>query len=182
MNKTVLQLMVIVPLTLTSGCSCEKIEQPKELKKETQEQQQEPKKIMQETKPMNEKKRVTTKSGLQYDIIEESKDAQAKKPAQGNTVTVHYTGWLADAQGNKGEKFDSSVDRKQPFQFIIGVGQVIKGWDEGVMDMEVGEKRRLIIPANLAYGDRAVGKKPNGTDLIPKNSTLIFDVELIATK
>lgn len=184
MNKTIFKLMVILPLSLPAGCRCEETEQSQEAKKETQ-LKQEPKTEVKETQPMAEKKRITTESGLQYEIIQEAKDANAKKPAKGNTVTVHYTGWLADAKGNPNlaEKFDSSVDRNQPFQFIIGIGQVIKGWDEGVMDMKIGEKRRLIIPAKLAYGSRAVGKKSNGKDdLIPANSNLVFDVELIATK
>lgn len=130
----------------------------------------------QDQKNMN--KRVTTPSGLMYEIIEETQKSDAKKPSTGNIVTVHYTGWLADANGNPlyDKKFDSSRDRNQTFQFSIGKGQVIKGWDEGVMDMKVGEKRRLIIPAGLAYGNRAVG------NIIPANSTLVFDVELIDTK
>jgi len=85
---------------------------------------------------------------------------------------VHYTGWLTD-----GTKFDSSVDRGQPFQFSIGQGQVIRGWDEGVMTMKVGGKRKLTIPPNLAYGDAGA---PGGR--IPPGSTLVFDVELIDVK
>ena len=90
-------------------------------------------------------------------------------------VTVHYTGWLADANGNPimDKKFDSSVDRGTPFQFVIGRGQVIKGWDEGVMLMKVGEKRRLILPPSIAYGAYGAGAK------IPGNATLVFDVELL---
>jgi FKBP-type peptidyl-prolyl cis-trans isomerase FkpA len=87
-------------------------------------------------------------------------------------VKVHYTGWLTN-----GKKFDSSVDRKEPFEFKLGGGQVIKGWDEGVAGMKVGGKRRLEIPSELGYGSRGVG---NG--LIPPNSTLIFDVELLDVK
>jgi FKBP-type peptidyl-prolyl cis-trans isomerase len=85
---------------------------------------------------------------------------------------VHYTGWL-DNNGQPGTKFDSSIDRGQPFTFIIGVGQVIKGWDEGVMTMKVGEKRRLFIPASLGYGSRGAGQ------IIPPHASLIFDVELL---
>ena len=93
-------------------------------------------------------------------------------PEHGQTVIVHYTGWLTN-----GTKFDSSVDRGEPFEFQIGVGQVIKGWDQGVFTMKVGGKRKLTIPPELAYGDREVGG-----GLIPANSTLVFEVELLALK
>jgi len=93
-----------------------------------------------------------------------------ESPSPGKTVTVHYTGRLEN-----GTKFDSSVDRGQPFEFIIGVGQVIKGWDEGVMTMKVGGKRKLIVPPDLGYGARRAGP-------IPPNSTLIFDVELLGVR
>lgn len=97
------------------------------------------------------------------------------QPKPGQTVTVHYTGWLF-INGKKGEKFDSSVDRGQPFSFVIGRGQVIKGWDEGVEGMRVGGKRTLIIPPDLGYGARGAG------GAIPPNATLIFDVELLGAK
>jgi peptidylprolyl isomerase len=113
--------------------------------------------------------RAKTASGLQYEIIKEGSGASPKK---GDKVIVHYTGWL-DNNGVAGSKFDSSVDRGTPFSFVIGIGQVIKGWDEGVMDMKVGEKRRLIIPSQLGYGSQGAGR------VIPPNATLIFDVELI---
>ncbi|RDE13003.1 MAG: peptidylprolyl isomerase [Candidatus Thorarchaeota archaeon] len=93
-------------------------------------------------------------------------------PTRGKTVIVHYTGWLTN-----GRKFDSSVDRGKPFEFRIGVGQVIQGWDQGVMSMKIGGKRRLTIPPQLAYGSRNVGD-----GLIPPNSTLIFEVELLGVK
>lgn len=104
--------------------------------------------------------------------IEEIVEGSGTSPIQGQTVVVHYTGWLTD-----GKKFDSSVDRGQPFEFQIGVGQVIQGWDEGVLTMKIGGKRKLTIPPELAYGDRDVG---NG--LIPPNSTLVFEVELLGLK
>lgn len=117
---------------------------------------------------------VTTPSGLRYTILQEAPQG-SKTPQKGNKVTVHYTGYL-DNNGERGKKFDSSVDRGTPFSFIIGVGQVIQGWDEGVMGMLVGEKRLLRIPANLGYGARGAGA------VIPPNATLLFDVELIDTK
>mgnify|MGYP000980923888 CR=1 FL=1 len=110
-------------------------------------------------------KMTTTESGLKYTDLVVGKGAS---PVRGKQVKVHYTGTLEN-----GTKFDSSVDRKQPFSFVIGVGQVIKGWDEGVMGMKVGGKRKLIIPANLGYGARGAG------GVIPPNATLLFDVELL---
>lgn len=113
-------------------------------------------------------KEVTTASGLKY--VDE-KLGDGPSPQQGQVVSVHYTGTLQD-----GTKFDSSRDRNQPIEFPIGTGRVIKGWDEGIMSMKVGGKRKLIIPPNLAYG-------PGGIPgVIPPNSTLLFDVELMAVK
>ena len=86
----------------------------------------------------------------------------------GKEITVHYTGWLTD-----GTQFDSSIDRKQPLSIVLGVGQVIKGWDQGIEGMKIGGKRKLTIPPELAYGNRAVG------GVIPKNATLVFEVELL---
>jgi len=110
-------------------------------------------------------KTVTTASGLKYVDQVVGKGAS---PVAGKKVKVHYTGTLEN-----GKKFDSSVDRSQPFEFVIGVGQVIKGWDEGVMTMKVGGKRKLIIPSTLGYGARGAG------GVIPPNATLLFDVELL---
>ncbi len=112
--------------------------------------------------------------GLQYEILQAA-PSDAHKPKKGQVVTVHYTGWLEE-DGKPGKKFDSSVDRGQKFNFTLGVGQVIKGWDEGVADMRIGEKRRLIISPNLAYGAQGV------RGAIPPNATLIFDVELFDAK
>lgn len=117
-------------------------------------------------------KSVKLDSGLQYTILEEAPES-APVAQKGNRVTVHYTGWL-DEKGQCGIKFDSSVDRGQPFKFILGMGQVIRGWDEGVAGMKIGEKRRLVIPSELGYGAQGAG------DLIPAHATLIFDVELLA--
>lgn len=121
--------------------------------------------ITQETITMNLDNAITTPSGLKYIDTEVGTGAS---PTTGQTVKVHYTGTLTD-----GKKFDSSVDRGQPFSFKISVGQVIKGWDEGVATMKVGGKRTLIIPPDLGYGERGAG------GLIPGNATLLFDVELL---
>ncbi len=110
-------------------------------------------------------KMITTDSGLKY---VDGVVGTGASPTKGKQVKVHYTGTLEN-----GTKFDSSHDRNQPFSFVIGVGQVIRGWDEGVMTMKVGGKRKLIIPAKLGYGARGAG------GVIPPNATLLFDVELL---
>ena len=110
----------------------------------------------------------TTETGLQYEDIVEG---AGPSPQPGQRVTVHYVGTLEN-----GKKFDASTDRGQPFTFVIGRGQVIKGWDEGVMTMKVGGKRTLRIPANLGYGERGAA------GVIPPNATLLFEVELLGTR
>ena len=115
---------------------------------------------------------VKTASGLEY--IDTTKGSGAEA-LPGKSVSVHYTGWL-NQNGKKGAKFDSSVDRGEPFEFPLGAGRVIKGWDEGVVGMKIGGKRTLMIPPALGYGARGAGQ------VIPPNSSLIFDVELLAVK
>jgi peptidylprolyl isomerase len=117
-------------------------------------------------------KTMTTSSGLQ---ITDSKVGTGAAPKPGQTCVMHYTGWLYE-NGAKGKKFDSSVDRGQPFEFPIGQRRVIAGWDEGVASMKVGGKRTLIIPPELGYGARGAG------GVIPPNATLIFEVELLDVK
>jgi peptidylprolyl isomerase len=119
-----------------------------------------------------EGKVTVTPSGL---ILSDSKVGSGAEAKPGNTCVMHYTGWLY-ANGTKGAKFDSSLDRGEPFEFGLGQGQVIKGWDEGVAGMKVGGKRTLIIPPELGYGARGAG------GVIPPNATLMFDVELLGVK
>ncbi len=121
-----------------------------------------------EATPMTEENVVTTDSGLKYiDIVE----GTGATPQKGQTVSVHYTGTLENDT-----KFDSSRDRGQPFQFPLGAGRVIKGWDEGIASMKVGGQRKLIIPPDLGYGSRGAG------GVIPPNATLLFDVELLGVE
>ncbi|HEY9871551.1 MAG TPA: FKBP-type peptidyl-prolyl cis-trans isomerase, partial [Candidatus Obscuribacterales bacterium] len=111
---------------------------------------------------------MTTDSGLQFEDIVVGQGPNAQ---YGQTVTVHYTGWLTN-----GTKFDSSRDKGQPFQFVLGAGEVIKGWDEGVSTMRIGGRRRLIIPPQLGYADRGAG------GVIPPGATLVFEVELLGAQ
>ena len=115
---------------------------------------------------------VTTPSGLR---IIDVKPGTGPVPQTGQTVTVNYTGWLY-VDGKKGKKFDSSLDRGEPFSFTLGQGQVIKGWDQGLVTMHVGGKRTLIIPPDLGYGESGAGGD------IPPGATLIFDIDLLSVK
>src|SRR5450756_1802516 len=124
------------------------------------------------TEKKGESKMQRLPSGLQY---EDTKVGNGATPKTGQTCVMHYTGWLWE-NGAKGAKFDSSVDRGQPFEFPLGQGAVIKGWDEGVATMKVGGKRALLIPPALGYGARGNG------GAIPPNATLMFDVELLGVK
>src|SRR5437868_9794815 len=117
-------------------------------------------------------KTVTTQSGLQ---ITDTTVGTGASPKKGQICVMHYTGWLYE-NGQKGKKFDSSVDSGKPFEFPIGAGRVIAGWDEGVASMKVGGKRTLVIPPSLGYGARGAG------GVIPPNATLMFDVELLGVK
>ena len=117
----------------------------------------------------------TTPNGLQYDDVVPGTGATAQA---GQSVTVHYTGWLHDpaAPNGRGKKFDSSVDRNEPFEFDLGAGMVIRGWDEGVQGMQVGGTRVLTIPPELGYGARGAG------GVIPPNATLVFDIEVVGVE
>ena len=115
---------------------------------------------------------ITMASGVKY---HDEKVGAGPEPRPGQTVVVQYTGWLDDG-GRRGRKFDSSLDRNQPFSFILGAGQVIPGWDMGVATMHAGGKRTLVLRPDLAYGDHGAG------DAIPPNATLIFDIELLAIR
>ena len=114
----------------------------------------------------------TSPSGLSH---EDTVVGTGESPRPGQTCVMHYTGWLW-VDGKKGDKFDSSVDRRQPFSFPLGAGRVIKGWDEGVAGMKVGGKRKLTIPPDLGYGARGAG------GVIPPNAILLFDVELLEVR
>ena len=118
---------------------------------------------------------VTTDSGLMITTTQAGSGAAAEA---GNLVSVHYTGWLyePETEGGRGAQFDSSVDRGTPFQFPLGEGRVIAGWDEGVAGMLIGETRELIIPPDMAYGSRGAG------NVIPPNATLLFEVELLGVE
>lgn len=167
--------LVFVGMLSCSICSCG---DNKESKKK--EQEKEPKKEIKKSSMNNDfikkaerEDMKKLESGLEYEVLTMAPEG-AKKPQAGQRVIVHYTGWLYDEkkEDKLGAKFDSSVDRGRTFSFIVGIGQVIKGWDEGLLDMSIGEKRRLVIPSHLAYGSRGAG------GAIPPDAKLVFDVEL----
>lgn len=186
----------ILTATLLTGCNCHKKcdKSTPELTSETHKQALDAKldaqletqlatqidtHKTQVTNPSNESKETQTMtnikrtdSGLGYEV---STTGSGPKPKVGQTVVVHYTGYL-DQNGQPGKQFDSSVSRGTPFETKIGLGYVIPGWDEGLLNMQVGEKCRLFIPADLGYGKRGAGA------VIPPNSDLIFDVELLDIK
>jgi FKBP-type peptidyl-prolyl cis-trans isomerase FkpA len=132
-----------------------------------------PENVSQESGDVAEDGSITTKSGLTYSVVAEGEGSSI---ANGEIANMHYTGWLYDenAPENKGDKFDSSRDRGEPLSFPLGAGRVIQGWDEGILGMKIGERRILVIPPDLGYG--AQGYPP----VIPGNSTLLFDVELLS--
>jgi FKBP-type peptidyl-prolyl cis-trans isomerase len=121
---------------------------------------------------------ITEKSSMAQLIKTDTKQGDGAEAMSGKNVSVHYTGWLYDeaAPEHKGKKFDSSRDRNEPFEFSLGAGMVIQGWDQGVVGMKVGGQRTLIIPAEMGYGKRGAG------GVIPPNATLVFDVELLKVK
>lgn len=120
----------------------------------------------------------TEKNSMAQLIKNDTKQGDGAEAMSGKNVSVHYTGWLYDeaAPEHKGKKFDSSRDRNEPFEFSLGAGMVIQGWDQGVVGMKVGGQRTLIIPAEMGYGKRGAG------GVIPPNATLVFDVELLKVK
>ena len=170
MKKTIIAIMAL-PLILVTLASCNQNKENNSADSEVEweithmEEVDEKPAVEPEIQPTGNQDTLSTQSGLRYIILQQG---AGPRPQNGQTVKVHYTGFLLD-----GSKFDSSVDRAQPFTFAIGTGAVIKGWDEGIALLNVGTKARLIIPHELAYGER--GMPP----VIPPGSTLLFDVELL---
>lgn len=155
--EKILIFFLMLAATLIFACSQKETASPEKTKDGDR--------IMEKGAAVQSGQMVKTSSGLQYEDLVAGSGAS---PSPGRKVTVHYTGWLTD-----GRKFDSSVDRNEPFVFKIGAGQVIAGWDEGVMTMKIGGKRKLVIPANLGYGAAGAG------GVIPPDATLIFEVILL---
>ena len=155
-------LALSLMLISLSGCQKEKIKMTKTTS---------PKQVYPEKVTEKNVKRVAPK-GLKTKVITAANNDE-KMPKVGNTVKVHYTGWLAQEDGSKGRKIDSSIDRGEPLEFTIGLNQVIKGFEEGALLMKKGEKRLLTISPELGYGEKGVGL------FIPPNATLIFEIELV---
>lgn len=166
MNKAITIVIVIIVIIASFFYLLSSSEQDQDVQKQDTDQITQSETSM--TQDTNEEPSpvVTTDSGLRYQILQTGNGQEAQK---GDIVSVHYVGTLED-----GTKFDSSIDRGSPFQFTLGVGQVIKGWDEGVAGMKIGEKRRLLVPSALGYGVN--GYPP----VIPGNANLIFEVELLS--
>jgi peptidylprolyl isomerase len=146
----------------TSKTEMKAEEKTGDVKKDTEMMKEEEKEA---EKKAEEAKEIKTESGLRYIVL---KEGTGPKPQKGDMIKAHYTGWLMN-----GKKFDSSVDRGEPFKTQVGVGKLIKGWDEALLDMKVGEKRKLTVPGDLAYGKRGI------PGLIPPDAALVFDVELL---
>ncbi len=187
MKRTLLSIITGTCLLLTAGCCCQKghnaatSSNKSEAINTNTPDSNTPEKTQENTlqakletqKDLNTMDKITrTATGLGYEVLT---PGTGPKPTTGQTVTVHYTGYL-DNNGELGRKFDSSIDRGQPFSTQIGVGRVIAGWDQGLLNMQVGETCRLYIPANLGYGARGAGAA------IPPNANLIFDVQLLAVR
>lgn len=156
MNKYIFLVLAVAAIGL-NGCTkgCNKTEEPSQ---------------PDATQSTNSSSTTTQSNAAAKVEIEDLETGKGAEATNGKTVTVHYTGTLKD-----GTKFDSSIDRNEPFPFVLGAGQVIKGWEQGILGMKVGGKRKLTIPPELAYGNNAVGA-------IPANSTLIFEVKLLDVK
>ncbi len=174
MNKTK-QLGALVLGCMLAGCDAQ--EKPNNAPEQALEQEvQEVKQVSQEVKETIDVKKEPTMSSLPVTELKIETltvpPAGAASPTKGKKVIVHYTGWLYD-NGTKGKKFDSSLDRGQPFEFPVGMGYVIQGWDQGVLKMQKGGKYLLTIPSHMGYGTRGAGA------LIPPNATLMFEIELI---
>jgi len=162
-----LQVITAASVLLLAGC-CDAVKEKKEVKEAVEASANE---VRASKEPRSSGANGWKKSTEVTRTVQQ--EGTGASPKAGRTVLVHYTGWLADKNGQPGAKFDSSVDRGQPFSFMIGVGQVIQGWDEGVMQMKVGEKSRLYIPSAKGYGAQGAGAS------IPPHADLIFDVELL---
>ncbi len=161
-------LALLISMFLVFGCGKDDTQSDESDMSQTTPQMEEAKPAPTGPAEVSEDRYEITESGLKYAIL---KETDGEKPQKGQTVVVHYSGWLPD-----GKNFDSSYKRNQPFEFVLGQGRVIAGWDEGIALLNKGEKAQLVIPPELGYGERGA------QGVIPPNSTLIFDVELIDIK